>query len=301
LDPDLQPRSKNYFNENPKEEKKMRKDFWKLALALFLLLSFSLPALAQEKKEEKEETKPAVAEEKKEEPKPYFSGSVAGLSQYIWRGYELSKNSIVIQPSLTVGYQGFEANLWGNLDTNDQYTKANKANWNETDLTLSYTRDIGPIKLSGGYIYYALEGVDDSQELYLKIGGNFLLSPTLAIYQEIANYPGTYLNLGISHSFNLSKEITLDLGASIGYQISNTDKIVKYNSNLQPTTDKYNALHDGNFSVGLTVPFGKYFSVKPVLYYSVALSDDAKNRIKGTSLSDKNDFLYGGIILTAAF
>jgi len=277
----------------------MKKHNWRVTVLLLALMALNLPALAQEKIEEKAAVEPASAV--KEEPKPYFSAAAAGLSQYIFRGYEQSKNSIVIQPSFTVGYRGFEANLWGNLDTNDQYTKANKTNWNETDLTLSYTRDIGPVKLTGGYIYYALEGVDDSQELFLKIAGNFLLSPTLAIYQEIANYPGTYLNLGISHSFNLTKEITLDLGASIGYQISNTDKIVKYNSNLQPTTDKYNALHDGNFSVGLTVPFGKYFSVKPVLYYSVALSDDAKNRIKGTSLSNNNDFLYGGLILTAAF
>jgi uncharacterized protein (TIGR02001 family) len=273
----------------------MKKRFWRITVSLFVLMALSLPALAQEKIAA-EPTSTA-----KEEPKPYFSGAVAGMSQYIWRGYELSKDSVVLQPSLTVGYRGFEVNLWGNLDTNDNYTKAYKANWNETDLTLSYAREFGPLKLTGGYIYYALEGVDDSQELFLKIAGNFLLSPTLAIYQEIANYPGTYLNLGIGHSFNLTKEITLDLGASIGYQISNTDKVVKYNSDLQPTADKYNALHDGNFMVGLTVPFGKYFSVKPVISYSVALSDDARNRIKGTSLSDKNDFLYGGIILTAAF
>lgn len=277
----------------------MKKRYWRVTVLLLALMALSLPALAQEKIEEKAAVEPAGAA--KEEPKPYFSAAAAGLSKYIFRGYEQSKDSVVIQPSLTVGYRGFEVNLWGNLDTNDNYTKAYKANWNETDLTLSYTHELGPVKLTGGYIYYALEGVDDSQELFLKIAGNFLLSPTLAIYQEIANYPGTYLNLGISHSFNLTKEITLDLGASIGYQISNTDKIVKYNSNLQPTTDKYNALHDGNFSVGLTVPFGKYFSVKPVLYYSVALSDDAKNRIKGTSLSNNNDFLYGGLILTAAF
>ncbi len=264
----------------------MRKGILIFTTALMLALSLSLPA---------------GAEEKKEEPKPYFSGAVAGLSQYIFRGYELSKDSVVIQPALTVGYRGFEASLWGNLDTNDKYTKADKANWNETDLTLSYTHDFGPVKVGGGYIYYALEGVDDSQELFLKITGNFLLSPTLAVYQEIAGYPGTYLNLGITHSFNLTKEITLDLGASLGYQISNTDKIVKYDSDLQPTADKYNALHDGNFMVGLTIPFGKYFSVKPVLYYSVPLSDDAKNRIRGTSLSDKNDFFYGGLFLTASF
>jgi hypothetical protein len=277
----------------------MRKRLVSLIISMFVLMTLGLPALAEEKTEEKAAAEPASTA--KEQPKPYFSGAAAGLSQYIWRGYELSKDSVVIQPSLTVGYRGFEANLWGNLDTNDKYTGANKTKWNETDMTLSYTHDLGPVKLTGGYIYYALDGVDDSQELFLKIGGNFLLSPTLSIYREIANYPGWYLNLGISHSINLTKEITLDLGASIGYQISDTDKIVQYNSQLQPTTSKYNALHDGNISMGLTIPFAKYFSVKPVISYSLPLSDDAKYRIQGTSLSNKYDFFYGGLILTAAF
>jgi len=44
--------------------------------------------------------------------------TAAVMSQYVWRGYELSRNSIVIQPSMTVGYKGFSVNLWGNLDTN---------------------------------------------------------------------------------------------------------------------------------------------------------------------------------------
>ncbi len=183
----------------------MKKYFWRIVFLFVLYLSLAAlvrSGRAPEPKKKKRRTETLC-----------FSVAAAGLSQYIFRGYELSKDSLVIQPSLTVGYQGFEANLWGNLDTNDKFTKANKANWNETDLTLSYTREFGPVKLTGGYIYYALDGVEDSQELFLKIGGNFLLSPTLSIYREIANYPGWYLNLGISHSFNLTKEITLDLGA----------------------------------------------------------------------------------------
>lgn len=241
------------------------------------------------------------AEEKKEDPKPYATASAALLSKYIFRGYELSKDSLVIQPSVMAGYRGWELTLWGNLDTNDRYTRSGKTNWNETDLTLSYTYDFGQAKVTGGYIYYAFEGVDDLQELFLKVVGNMLLSPTLAVYREIANYPGWYFNLGIGHSINLTKEITLDLGASLGYQISETDKIVKYNSQFLPTNDKYNALHDGQISLGLTIPFGKYFAVKPMLAYSLALSDDAKNRIKGTSLSNNHDYLFGGISLTASF
>ena len=68
-----------------------------------------------------------------------------------------------------------------------------------------------------------------------------------------------------------------------------------------PTTDKYNALHDGQISAGLTIPFAKYFSVKPLVAYNLPLSDDAKNRIKGTSLSGNYDFFWGGVILTASF
>ncbi|MBI4768747.1 MAG: hypothetical protein HY787_29855 [Deltaproteobacteria bacterium] len=241
------------------------------------------------------------AEEKKEEPKPYATASSAFLTKYVWRGYELSKDSLVIQPSLTVGYQGFEANLWGNLDTKDYYTRSEKMNWNETDLTLSYTKELGPTKLTGGYIYYALDNAEDSQELFLKIAGKILLSPTLSIYKEIANYPGWYFNLGAAHSLNLTKTITLDLAASVGYQISDTDKIVKYDSNLLPTTEKHNGLHDGLISVGMTVPFGKYFALKPMVAYSLPLSDDAKNRIKGTSLSNQDSFFFGGITFTATF
>jgi uncharacterized protein (TIGR02001 family) len=264
----------------------MRKTIWGLLIGVVLVLSLSWAALAQETKEE---------------PKPSLNGNVAFLSQYIWRGYELSKDSLVIQPSLTVGYRGFEFNLWANLDTNDHYTGKKGFNVNETDLTLSYTHDLGPVKLSGGYIYYGVEQGNDAQELYLKIIGNVLLSPTLSIYRDISYSPGWYLNLGFSHSFKLSKEITLDMGATFGYLISDSDNTVDYNSQGQPTTNKFNAPLDGNLMMGLTIPFAKYFSAKPVLNYSFPLSTDAKYRIKGTSLSNKSDFIYGGVIVTAAF
>ena len=41
------------------------------------------------------------------EEKPTGDFTVAAMSQYVWRGYELSRNSVVIQPSMTIGYKGF--------------------------------------------------------------------------------------------------------------------------------------------------------------------------------------------------
>lgn len=53
-----------------------------------------------------------------EEDKPTANLAVSALSKYVWRGFELSKDSIVLQPSATVAYKGFSANVWGNEDTN---------------------------------------------------------------------------------------------------------------------------------------------------------------------------------------
>ena len=64
-----------------------------------------------------------MAEEKVEVPSA--DASVAFLSKYVWRGFELSDDSIVIQPSMTVAYKGFGMNLWGNLDTDYFATKTN--------------------------------------------------------------------------------------------------------------------------------------------------------------------------------
>jgi len=47
------------------------------------------------------------ASEAVEEERPNLSADVVFLSKYIWRGYELSRNSLVIQPSVTAGYKGF--------------------------------------------------------------------------------------------------------------------------------------------------------------------------------------------------
>ena len=60
-----------------------------------------------------DEAKPAAAEASK----PTAALDLGVFSQYIWRGFELSHNSVVIQPSATLGYEGFSFNVWGNMDT----------------------------------------------------------------------------------------------------------------------------------------------------------------------------------------
>jgi len=236
-----------------------------------------------------------------DEAKPSASADVGVFSQYIWRGYELSKDSIVIQPSVTVGYKDIGFNLWGNLDTDIYNDTRDEAQFNETDMTLSYDKSFGIVSMGVGYIYYALDAIDDSQEVYLSVGLDTLLSPSLTVYREISHLPAWYISLGISHSFELPKEITLDLAGSIGYSASDDDAFVEIDDNGNATTDKYNAFHNGLISVGLTIPVGKYFSVVPMIAYSFPLSNEADNLIKSASLSDKSDFLFGGVTASLSF
>ncbi len=89
---------------------------------------------------------------------------------------------------MTVGYKGFSANAWGNLDTKPYSPTGTSypSAWNETDLTISYTKTLGLVTVGGGYAYYSLASLNrdaadrnDAQELFATVSFNTLLTPTL--------------------------------------------------------------------------------------------------------------------------
>ncbi len=276
-----------------------------IAAILVLCIGFStiIEALAQD-------AKPAAPTVEEEKPTTDFT--VSALSAYIWRGQQQTKDSMVIQPSMTIGYKGFTANLWGNLDTNPYSTTSAKysGNWTETDLTLSYSKAFGPVTAGIGYIYYSLNAPNpgaadplDSQEIYASLAGNVLLSPTLTVYKEIDHYHQWYFLFGVSHTFEFSKSVSLKLAASGSYLLSDdASTYPKYDANALPTTDKFSNFHDGVISA--TLPFTplKYVTIAPTVSWVFPLSDDAKNEMKGRSKTGKDDnYLYGGINLSFAF
>jgi hypothetical protein len=211
------------------------------------------------------------------EDKPTADASVGIYSKYIWRGYNF-EDGPVIQPSLTVGYKGFAANLWGNLNLDQE--GGDSFNWYETDFTLSYDGAYEKLGYSLGYIYYDTDD-GDTQEIYAGLSYDTILAPTITVYRDIQSFPGYYVNLGIGHSFSITDKYALDLGASAGY----------YNVDA----DDYSALHDGVLSASMTFPVGEYLSVTPEVYYSFPLSSDADD-----DAGLDNEF-YGGISASFAF
>ncbi len=241
-----------------------------------------------------------------EEESPSAEVSVSALSAYIWRGQELSRDSIVIQPSMTVGYKGFAANFWGNMDTNPYVAAGDpdrSAKWTETDLTLSYERSFGPVTATGGYVYYGVDAADDSQEVFVSLGVDTLLSPSLTIYKEIDSNLYWYFLVGISHSFQITEAVSLDLSASASYLESEDAEVYpQYDDQGTATGSKFSNFHDGVISASLPISVAKHVTVTPNIAYTFPLSSDAENEMKARSLRGTDDsFLYGGVVLCLAF
>jgi hypothetical protein len=298
-------------------------------LIAVIILSVGLvlpPAEAEEQKPAGIPT-PAPEVSAATEQKPTFDFTTYALSKYVWRGYENTRNSIVIQPSMTVGYKGFSANIWGNLDTKPYSTTdiGYSSTWTETDLTFAYAKTFGIVNVGAGYIYYGLGAANpggikppDSQEVYATLGLNTPLTPTLTVYKEIDHYKQWYALLGISHTFELNKMISLKLAASASYLKSDyADPALynagggyggypKFNDQLQATNEKFDNFHDGMISASLPIVVAKYVTVTPIVSYSFPLTDDAKNEMKArgkkANISDNNaSNLFGGVGLTFAF
>ena len=220
-------------------------------------------------------------------------------SKYVWRGLESSKDSLVIFPSFTIGYKGFAFNVWADLDTrfaNPPQGEDKEFKLQETDITLSYTNRIKPLKLDYtlGWIYYDTDGFDGNtptknQELFTTLALDVPLKPTLSVYQEIETGRAWYATLGLSHGFKIYNDWSLDLGGWVSYL---------YNK----SSDDYNSLHDGNLWAGLTIPLNRYFSVTPKIQYSFPLGSNAADRIEANSYNGKDsNFVYGGIIFDVKF
>jgi hypothetical protein len=299
-----------------------------MIVMILLLLIAALPATsgAEEQKTVVPEQKPAVTqaapaaapEQKPEEDKVTGELDLSVLTAYIWRGYEQTRDSVVVQPSATVSYKGFSVNVWGNLDsrpysaTGDNYS----AKYTETDYTVSYSHKFGIVQVTPGYIYYALGAPYaggtaplDSQELFLTVGLDTILSPTVTVYKEIDHYRQWYFLLGFSQTIEFNKIISLKLAASASYLLS-TDETTyaKYDSNSLPTTDKYSNFHDGTISASLPIAVYKTLSVTPTISYVFPLCDDARYEMRAHGLegvanpSDRDSaYLYGGITVSFAF
>ncbi|MGA2402237.1 MAG: TorF family putative porin [Syntrophobacteraceae bacterium] len=249
-------------------------------------------------------------------PSATFSADI--LSQYIFRGAAQSKGSAVIQPSATVTWNGFSANIWGNFDTSRHSNNAFLAlpagqagdpKWSETDFTVSYTKEICPnFSILVGNIYYGLQPPlqtpfgQDADELFGGVSYTFpWFTAAFTVYGEVIHSVDEWFQFDLTKSIPvdmLCKGATLDLGASFGYLILNHDNNLL---NLSGTAGSYSDFHTCQLTADVKFPINKYLSVSPKIGLWLPLTDAASNYLQANSLDSDSIHVYGGINLTATF
>ncbi|MEI7637412.1 MAG: hypothetical protein WCJ37_08915 [Syntrophus sp. (in: bacteria)] len=272
------------------------------------------------------------AEQKTEEAKPTTDLTVSALSAYISKGDELSRNSIVIQPQIVLGYKGFSLNIWGNLDTRpylaetSNYKGDKRHNWTETDLTLAYNQTFGIVNAGIAYAYFGNAaywnsdntgaGPDqkDDQEVSLSLGLNTFLSPNLKVARSFDSSQIWYVLLGLSHTFEINKVVGVNLAASGSYLISQDDNRLKVNSDGTDRksdgsrNDRYNNFHDAVVSLNFPIKPTSYLTITPQISYIFPMCDDAKYDMRSrsmqmdTTFSDRQSaYLVGGASVALSF
>lgn len=218
------------------------------------------------------------------------SASVDFMSNYIWRGQKLS-DDFVIQPSVGITYEGLGINIWSNYD-NDTTAIT------ETDFTLDYTFSVDKFGFDFGYIFYTFQDSDfDTQEIYASASYDVILNPSLTLYYDFDEGEGAFIVAAVGHSLALPKDLSVDLGASISYNASNS--VMGPDSGGNAFSDFYN----GEISASVSIPVYNSISITPMLAYSFPLSNDARDALRAIDVSGEkdDDIFYGGINLTLSF
>ncbi len=142
------------------------------------------------------------------------------LSKYVWRG-QLLTDDPVIQPSVTVGAGGLSLNVWGSIDTTDinEDDQTQSYYLQEVDYTLSYGLSLAEgVAAEVGVIWYTFAGAGSTGEIYGSVAlSDVPLSPSLKVYYDFDEIESIYASFGLEHEIGLTEQLSLTLGASVGY------------------------------------------------------------------------------------
>lgn len=150
-----------------------------------------------------------------------LTGSIAlGYNSiYEFRGVDLGSNMVEATASVGTEINGFglSASAWY-ATVNDNAINTTP---NELDMTLAITKSLGPVNLSGGYIYYSFFDASglNTQELYLgasmEVYAGIAASTTL--YYDFDLYTGLYADFNLSKTCEVNSCLKITTTVGLGW------------------------------------------------------------------------------------
>ena len=212
-------------------------------------------------------------------------------SAYVWRGITFN-DGVVVQPSVNVAAEnGFNLNVWGNLDVDDYDDALDSGEFSEVDLTMSYTHQAGPVALTAGYIEYLFPttgagGVEGTREVYLdaSVAPADGFSVGLTSYYDFDEVDDFYLNPYLGYGMELMPKLSMSLRAGAGY--AGEDFAAAYGG-------KDSGFFEYTLSAGLTYAVMDNVSVSGRVAYTDSIDDDV--------LVEQDTNFYGGVGVAVTF
>jgi len=219
------------------------------AAAMSLVLGAAGPAAAQSAPADGQPARP---------PAITAGASATVVSAFVWRGWVIIDEASV-QPLAWVKAGGVTLTSWVNVSPRNEGDA-----WTEHDLTLDYTRQVGRVLVSAGYVHYFFRSFNTDRwthECYVGAAVPGPLNPAVRIYQDIHQGSGTYVSAGVSHSVSLgTKGLSITPSAALGY---NNHQWVEGSG-----------WSDLNVGVLLALPLGGHVGASASVNYSRSLNDD---------------------------
>ncbi len=137
-------------------------------------------------------------------------------SSYVWRGFQ-PNSSFSVQPNTWVKIDNLTVSSWMNIARRHVEHRP----VTEHDLTIDYSATRGAFTWSAGWINYVFPEVETgrySNELYAGFSHSSYLNPSFRVYQDVHAGTGTYVNVGVSHTYPVvSSKVTLMPSVALGY------------------------------------------------------------------------------------
>ena len=173
-------------------------------------------------------------------------------TDYIYRGLDNLNGGPAFQPTVTwVTGTGIDLNAWFNWGLSNRGQQAIR-NFDEIDLTASYTRQVGNLLLRGGVFHLSWYNFPTFPDDYSQFNEIFAgishlglpFQPSITVNYELNEVDGNdlYIQARMGHELMLDNDVPLFLGLSAGY--------------YQAEWMAMDGISDINFEVGTTVSHG---------------------------------------------
>jgi len=216
---------------------------------------------------------------------------VGYFDKYLWRGFDLSGGLPVVQGGVNLSSNGFTLGYWTNIQTktddvdNDGVNDFTGGDATETDITIDYTfSPVDKVSVSIGNIWYALDGLEDTKEVYLGLSLDVPLAPAVKVYFDYdqADENGLFYTASVGHSFAATDKLSIGVGA-----------LVSYNDKCDYSVGNYSDWHNYELSASASYAVTDQVSITPSFLYSSGISGYAKKSIDSEML--------GGLTVSMSF